>query len=182
MAIPIDPAGTDCYPRLRRQSCGSQTSFKIVLDLFQEPFDPVRLGFVGQHLGLQYLIKQAAIGARPHALGLIGKRFSNPDTDAQGLPQFVGSPECPLPRVFVLARVSEPIAMSAQKIAARAVKLGDAASAISTVSRSRADEIGATAAEPTMQMDDADGLGHSLPFPISSPHGVGEMHPLSLSA
>jgi hypothetical protein len=35
LAIPIDPVGTDCYPRLRRQSCGSQTSFKIVLDLFK---------------------------------------------------------------------------------------------------------------------------------------------------
>jgi hypothetical protein len=34
---------------------------------------------------------------------------------------------------------------------------------------SRADEIGATAAEPATQMDDRDGLGHVFPFPIPDP-------------
>jgi hypothetical protein len=44
------------------------------------------------------------------------------------------------------------------------------------------DKIGASTAEPTAQMDDGDGLGHVLPFPIPDPHGIGEMHPLNLSA
>ena len=127
---------------------------EVAVDLFQEPFDPVRLGFVDPYLGLQYFIKQAAISAYRHALGLIGNRLSDPDTDAQALLQFVGSPECPLPWPFELTRVGEPIAMSAQKIAAREVQLGYAPSALSAVSRSRADEIGATAAEPTTQMGD----------------------------
>ena len=104
----------------------------------------------------------------------IWQRPGDPSSDAQALPQFVGSPECPLPWPFVLAGVGELIAMSAQKIAARAVKLGDAASAISTVSRSRADEIGAAAAESTMQMDDGDGFGHVWPFSIPDPHSVGK--------
>ena len=82
---------------------------EVVVDLRQEPFDPVRLGFVDPYLGLQYFIKQAAISAYRHALGLIGNRFSDPD--AQALREFVGSPECPLPWVFVLACV--PIATSA---------------------------------------------------------------------
>jgi hypothetical protein len=34
---------------------------EVVVDLRQEPFDPVRLGFVDPYLGLQYFIKQAAI-------------------------------------------------------------------------------------------------------------------------
>ena len=96
---------------------------EVAVDLFQEPFDPVRLGFVDPYLGLQYFIKQAAISAYRHALGLIGNRLSDPDTDAQALLQFVGSPECPLPRSFVLACVGELIAMSAQKIAAREVQV-----------------------------------------------------------
>jgi hypothetical protein len=127
---------------------------EVAVDLFQEPFDPVRLGFVDPYLGLQYFIKQAAISAYRHALGLIGNRLSHPGIDAQALPQFVSSPECPLPWPFELARVGELIAMSAQKIAARKVQLGYAPSALSAVSRSGADEIGATAAEPTTQMND----------------------------
>ena len=79
-------------------------------------------------------------------------------------------------------RVGELIAMSAQKIAAREVQLGYAPSALSAVSRSGADEIGATAAEPTTQMDDGDGLGHFFASPVPDPHGVGETQPLSLRA
>jgi hypothetical protein len=56
---------------------------EIVVDLFQEPFDPIRLGFVDPYLGLQYFIKQAAISAYRHTLGLIRNRLSDPNTDAQ---------------------------------------------------------------------------------------------------
>ena len=90
-----------------------ETSFRIVLDLRQEPLEPIRLGFVRQHLGLQYFIEQAAIGAHPHALGLFGKWLCDPDTDAQTLLQFVRSPESPLPWLFVLACVGELTAMPA---------------------------------------------------------------------
>jgi hypothetical protein len=77
--------------------------------------------------------------------------------------------------VFVLACVGEPIATSAQKIATREVQLGYAPSAISAVSRAWADEVGATAAEPTTQLDDRDGLGNVFSFSIPDPHGIGEM-------
>jgi hypothetical protein len=74
------------------------------------------------------------------------------------------------------------VAISAQKVAAREVQLGYAPSATSDVSRSRADEIGAAAAEPTSQMDDGDSLGHVFRFLIPHPHGIGKMQPLSLGA
>jgi hypothetical protein len=64
--------------------------------------------------------------------------------------------------------------MSAQKIAAREVQLGYAPSALSAVSRSGADEIGATAAEPTTQMDDGDGLDHVFPLSMAGRQSVGE--------
>jgi hypothetical protein len=60
-----------------------------------------------------------AISAYRRALGLIGNRLSDPGIDAQPLPQFVSSPECPLPWLFELTRVGELIAMSAQKITGR---------------------------------------------------------------
>jgi hypothetical protein len=96
--------------------------------------------------------------------------------------QFVGSPECPLPSSFILAGVSELIAMAAQKIPVREVQLGYAPSAISAAPRSRTDEIGATAAEPTTQIDDGDGIDNVFPSPIPDPDGIGKTHPLSLSA
>ena len=45
---------SQCYQRFAfvDQLRGRRTSFKIVLDLRQEPLEPVRLGFVGQYLGL----------------------------------------------------------------------------------------------------------------------------------
>jgi hypothetical protein len=138
------------------------------------------LGFVGQYLGLIYFIKQTAISACPHAFGLIGKWLGDPDTDAQALLQFVGSPERPLPRGFKLAGIGEFGAMSAHKIAVREVQLGYAPSTISAT-RSRADEIGTAAAESTRQMDDGDGIGHVSPFPIPDPHGIGQMQSLTLS-
>ena len=88
----------------------------IVLDL-RPAFEPVHLGFVCQYLGLLYFMKQVAESAHPHAFGLIGKRLGV-DIHTQALLQFVGSSECPLPWLFVLACVGELIALSAQKIAA----------------------------------------------------------------
>src|SRR5262249_23752880 len=84
-----------------------------------------------------------------------------------------GTPPC-LPWPFELARVGELIAISAQKIAAREVQLGYAPPALSAVSRSGADEIGATAAEPTKQMNDGNRLGHLFVSPMPDLRGVGE--------
>jgi hypothetical protein len=93
--------------------------------------------------------------------------------------QFVGSPEFPLPWLFVLACVGKLIAMSAQKIATREVQLDYASSALSTVFRTRADKKGASAAEPTAQMDDGDGLDNVFPSPIPDPDSIGKTEPLS---
>jgi hypothetical protein len=60
------------------------------------------------------------------------------------------------------------------------MELGYAPSAISAISRSGADEIGATASEPATQMDDGDGLDHVFPFSMAGRQGVGEMQPVSL--
>jgi hypothetical protein len=39
-----------------------------------------------------------------------------------------------------------------------------------------------TAAEPTTQIDDGDGIDNVFPSPISDPDGIGKTHPLRLSA
>jgi hypothetical protein len=118
----------------------------------------------------------------PHAIRLIGKRLVDPDIDAQALLQLVRSPERTLPALFVLTCIDKLIAMTAQKIPAREMQLGYAPSTISTASGSRADEIGAIAAEPTTQIDDGDGINNVFPSPIPDPDGIGKTHPLSLSA
>jgi hypothetical protein len=61
------------------------------------------------------------------------------------------------------------------------VQLGYASSAISAASRSRADEIGAIAAESTGQSDERHGIDNIFPSPILDPNGIGKTHPLSLS-
>jgi hypothetical protein len=81
--------------------------------------------------------------------------------------------------LFVLALVGQLIALSAQKIELLKVELGYAPSAITAVLRSRADEEGATAPEPTTQMDDGDGLVNVFPFPIPDTHLIGKMQSLS---
>jgi hypothetical protein len=64
----------------------------------------------------------------------------------------------------------------------REVQLGGSPSAPSAASRSGADEIGATAAEPTTQIDDGDGIDNVFPSPIADPDGIRKTHPLTLSA
>jgi hypothetical protein len=100
----------------------------------------------------------------------MGKRLGV-DIDTQALLQFVGSSECLLPWLFVLACIGKLIALSAKKTATRKVQLGHSLSTISSISWSRADEIGAITAEPTRQMNNADYLGYVLPFPTSHSHG-----------
>jgi hypothetical protein len=91
----------------------TQTSFKIILELRQEPFEHVRFGFVGQNLHLQHLIKQVVKSAYPHALGLVEKRVADPNIDAQPLLYSVGLPERSLPLVFILTCIGELVATSA---------------------------------------------------------------------
>ena len=127
-------------------------------------------------------MKQVAISACPHALGLIGERLDDPGTDPEALLQFVRSPECALPQVFVLARVGELVAFSTHKIAVREPQFGCASSTLCTASRSRANEVGATAAEPTTQIGDGDGIDNVLPSPIPDPDSIGKTEPLSFRA
>jgi hypothetical protein len=61
------------------------------------------------------------------------------------------------------------------------VQLGYASSAISAASRSRADEIGAIAAEPAGQTDERHRIDNIFSSPITGPNGIGKTHPLSLS-
>jgi hypothetical protein len=70
--------------------------------------------------------------------------------------------------------------MPAQKIAFRHVQLGHAPPALTAVLKARADEIGATAAEPARYPDDRDDLGHVLPFLTADTHAIGKMQPPSL--
>jgi len=124
-------------------------------------------------------MKQVAISACPHALGLIGERLDDPGTDPEALLQFVRSPECALPQVFVLARVGELVAFSTHKIAVREPQFGCASSTLCTASRSRANEVGATAAEPTTQIGDGDGIDNVFPSPIPDPDSIGKTEALS---
>src|SRR5215471_6596309 len=88
-------------------------------------------------------------------------------------------PGRPLPRLFVLARVGEMIAMPAQESAMREVQLDHALSATSSTTSSSAatwaDEIGAIATGVVRHADDRDDLGHHpllallLALPLSIP-------------
>src|SRR6516164_7248796 len=87
--------------------------------------------------------------------------------------------ECPLPRVFVLARVGELVAFSTHKIAVREPQFGCASSTLCTASRSRANEVGATTAEPTTQIGDGDGIDNVFPSPIPDPDSIAKTEALS---
>jgi len=70
--------------------------------------------------------------------------------------------------------------MSAQKMAARQVQLRYAPPALIALSRSRADEIGASTAEPARYAHNRDDLGDVFPFPIADADGIGKMQPFSM--
>ena len=97
--------------------------------------------------------------------GLGGKRRGHAGIAAEALPDLVGAPQRPVPCVFALAGMGEPVAMPAQEIAHRPVQLGDAPPAGDAVHHAGADEIRPCAAEAAGYADDADGLATSSQSP-----------------
>ena len=131
------------------------------LDPIYKPLKPVCAGFGCQGLGLQQFLKPAGIGVCGHASWYSWKRRGDPG-DVQALPQLVGAPECTLPRLFILARVGDLIAVPAEEKTVREEQLGEAPA--TTSSRvPRAEEIGAEATEIPRHTIERDGLGYVFP-------------------
>src|SRR5205823_7860237 len=135
-------------------------------------------GLLGAQLRVDNALAQSFVGSSPHALWLWRKRLIHTGIAAKALSDLVGAPQHAIPCAFALAGVGQAITMPAQEIAPRSVQFGDAPAAGDPVHNARADEIRPRTAEAAGHADNADGLGHVLPFAAADTHAIREMQPV----
>jgi hypothetical protein len=78
--------------------------------------------------------------------------------------------------------VREAVAVSAEEIASRSIKRGDAPSAGDSIEHAGTNKIWPRPTEAAGHTDDADGLGHFLPLAPAELHAIGKMQPIMLGA
>ena len=134
----------------------------------------------GAPLGGVMEAAHAIIRSPVHAFRLAGKLIQHARTTAQPHSNLLRLPEPPLMGRFLLARVSEAVAMAAREQSPGTVELGDAATAIHSVCSNRTHKPGPFSTEPARRPGDGDPLLDIAPILAIRTASVFQQHVMML--